>query len=205
MSRLKKFLKMIVQYPQRLCNGISLRAWVVDSNIHQSAQIQSKCKVRYSAIDKYTYIGTNASVVHAKIGSFCSIAAGVAIGGGGHNMDAVSTSPIFSEGINIFGKNIANINYLPYKKTTIGNDVWIANRAIVLQGVNIGNGAVVGAGSVVTKDVPPYAIVAGNPAKVIRYRFSNDVIQSLQELSCGIGMIESFRLRNGNGLPQGSY
>ena len=63
----------------------------------------------------------------------------------------------------------------------IGNDVWIAAKSIVFQGVKIGNGAVIGAGSVVTKDVPDYAIVAGNPARIIRYRFTPDIIAYLNE------------------------
>lgn len=183
MSRLKKMIRMIAKYPQRLFNGISLRAWIVDSDIHKSAKIQARCKVRYSSVGRYSYIGANTSVIHTKIGSFCSIAGGAAIGGGGHNTDAVSTSPLFSKGSNIFGKNFADIEYNPYIETTIGNDVWIANRVIILQGVNIGNGAVVGAGSVVTKDVPPYAVVAGCPARVIRYRFPDEDIQALQKIA----------------------
>jgi len=65
------------------------------------------------------------------------------------------------------------------KRTQIGNDVWIGARAIVLDGISIGDGAVIAAGAVVTKDVPPYAIVGGVPAKLIRYRFEDDVIQEL--------------------------
>ena len=65
---------------------------------------------------------------------------------------------------------------------TVGNDVWIGARAIIMDGIKIGDGAIIGANSVVTKDVPPYAIVAGCPAKLIRYRFSEDVINKLLEL-----------------------
>lgn len=67
--------------------------------------------------------------------------------------------------------------------TVVGNDVWIGARALIMSGVNIGNGAVVAAGSVVTKDVPPYAIVGGNPAKIIRYRFDASVIDKLQQIA----------------------
>ena len=65
----------------------------------------------------------------------------------------------------------------------IGHDVWIGRSAIVLAGVTVGDGSVIGAGSVVTKDVPPYAIVAGNPARLIRYRFDENVIQKLKEIN----------------------
>ena len=68
------------------------------------------------------------------------------------------------------------------KKTKIGNDVWVGENAIILAGVNIGDGAIIGAGAVVTKDVPPYAIVVGVPAKIIKYRFSTDVIKKLLKI-----------------------
>lgn len=71
-------------------------------------------------------------------------------------------------------------SYDEFKEIYIGNDVWIGQRAMVMGGVRIGNGAVVGAGAVVTKDVPPYTIVGGVPAKIIRYRFSDKVVKKLQ-------------------------
>lgn len=179
MGRIKKLLRMLLGYPKRLFNGISLRATVVDSNVHKTAKIQHHANVKYSDVGKYTYISARSSVIHAKIGSFCSIAAGVGIGGGAHKLDAVSTSPLFNKGRNIFGKSFAAIDFSPYQTTTIGNDVWIGNRAMILQGVTIGNGAVVGAGAVVTKDVEPYTIVAGNPARVIRKRFDDETIEKL--------------------------
>lgn len=182
MERMKKLMRMILSYPRRLFNRISLRATVVDCETNKTAVIEHNANVRYSTVGKYTYISAKSSVVYAKIGNFCSIASNVGIGGGAHMLDAVSTSPVFNKGRNLFGTNFANIDFLPYKTTIIGNDVWIGNRALILQGVTIGDGAVVGAGSVVTKDVEPYAIVAGNPAKVIRKRFDEETIEKLLEL-----------------------
>ncbi len=182
MSRIKKLLRMLLQYPMRLFNKISLRATVIDSKVDKTAAIQHHANVRYSKIGRYTYVSANSSVIHAEIGNFCSIAANVGIGGGAHDINAVSTSPVFNKGRNIFGANLGNVEFSPFKTTTIGNDVWIGNRALVLQGVNIGDGAIVGAGSVVTKDVEPYTIVAGNPAKVIRKRFDDETIEKLQKL-----------------------
>ena len=182
MERFKKLLRMLTQYPKRLFCGISLRATVVDSDIDKKAVIQHHANIRYSQIGKYTYVSANASCVYAKIGNFSSIAAGVAIGGGGHNLESVSTSPVFSKGKNIFRRNFASIEYSPYKQTVIGNDVWIGNRALILQGVTIGDGAVVGAGSVVTKDVEPYSVVAGNPARVIKKRFDDETVEKLLAL-----------------------
>jgi acetyltransferase-like isoleucine patch superfamily enzyme len=69
-----------------------------------------------------------------------------------------------------------------FKRVTIGHDVWIGTRSIIMGGVSIGNGAIIGAGAVVTKDVPPYAVVAGVPAKVVRYRFDAEEIEKLEEI-----------------------
>lgn len=113
-----------------------------------------------------------------KIGSFCSIADEVVIfGGGEHQTRWVTTFPLraaFNEPNDgaAFSKG----------ETIIGNDVWIASRVMILSGVTIGNGAVIGAGSVVASNVPPYAIVVGNPAKIIRYRFTESEIEKLLAL-----------------------
>lgn len=116
-----------------------------------------------------------------QIGAFCSIADQVVIfGGGEHRVDWVTTFPLRIA----FGVPLAGKDGHPASKgvTKIGNDVWIGVRAIVLSGVTIGDGAVIGAGAVVTADVAPYAIVAGNPAKVIRYRFAPSEIEKLLSL-----------------------
>lgn len=173
---------MLIRYPLRLFNKISFRATVIDSKIHKNAVVQHHANVRYSKIGKYTYVSARSSVIYADVGSFCSIAAGVAIGGGAHDIDAVSTSPVFNKGRNVFGCNLGNVEFSPFKVTTIGNDVWIGNRALVLQGVTVGDGAIIGAGSVVTKDVEPYTIVAGNPAKAIRRRFDDETAEKLLKL-----------------------
>jgi len=109
------------------------------------------------------------------IGNYCSIAAGVLfIAAGEHPMTLVSSYPFPDSGR--FGPPTRDIAKGPI---TVGNDVWIGSRAIILSGVKIGDGAVVGAGSVVSKNVEPYAVVAGNPAKLIRHRFEPKVIEEL--------------------------
>ena len=112
-----------------------------------------------------------------KIGSFTSIASGVQIFlGGEHRTDWVTTFPfnvLWDEGSEITGHPRTKGNVL------IGNDVWIATEAIIMSGVTIGDGAVIGARAVVTKNVPPYAIVAGNPAVVLKKRFDDKTIQKL--------------------------
>jgi len=116
-----------------------------------------------------------------KIGKFCSIAKGVwIIVDGNHRVDWVSTFP--------FGEIFSDISKNPDHSIgkgnmTIGNDVWIGQNAIILPGVNIGDGAVIAAGAVVVKDVGDYEIVGGNPAKNIKYRFSTEQIQHLKKIA----------------------
>ena len=98
-----------------------------------------------------------------------------------HPVDWVSMSPVFYSGRDSVRKKFSQFDRPADKTTNIGSDVWIGDGAIIKQGVNIGVGAVIGMGSIVTKDVPPYTIVAGNPAHPIRKRFSDDVISRLLE------------------------
>jgi len=115
------------------------------------------------------------------IGKFCSIAGNVQLLlGGEHRKDWITTFP-FSE----FLEDASFIEGHPHTKgdVTIGNDVWICQNAIILSGVNIGNGAIIGAGCVVTKDVPAYAIVAGNPPRIVGLRFSEYQIAELEKIA----------------------
>ncbi len=112
-----------------------------------------------------------------RIGNFCSISKGVIILlGGEHRIDWITTYP-FSDLFKEFRHLVGH----PATKghVVIGNDVWIGLNALILSGVQIGDGAVIGASSVVTRDVPPYAVVAGNPARVIKMRFSQEKIDKL--------------------------
>ena len=116
-----------------------------------------------------------------RFGSFCSIAKGVEImTDGAHPVDWVSTYPFRI----IWGLPGAYEDGHPPKSgdINIGNDVWIASEVMVLPGVTIGDGAVIAARSVVTRDIPPYSIAGGVPAKVIRYRFSSEVIDALLKI-----------------------
>ena len=116
------------------------------------------------------------------IGKFCQIAAGVdfIMNGANHQMNAVSTYPFYiMEG---WDEEVPPLEELPIKgDTVIGNDVWIGQNAVILPGVKIGDGAIIGLNSVVTKDVPPYTIVAGNPAREIRKRFDDELIELMLE------------------------
>ncbi|TLU65218.1 CatB-related O-acetyltransferase [Thalassotalea litorea] len=101
-----------------------------------------------------------------------------------HPKDYFTTSPLFYRVKNTFKLNIVNedLEFDEYSRVTIGNDVWIGARAIILDGVKIGDGAIIAANAVVTKDVPPYAIVTGVPAKINSYRFEKERINELLKL-----------------------
>jgi len=118
-----------------------------------------------------------------KIGKFCSFADNVTIFlGGNHRTDWVSTYP-FNVLCDAFPNAKTIIGHPATKgNVSIGNDVWIGFHATILSGVSIGNGAVIAANAVVTKDVPPYAIVAGNPAQIVKFRFSTETIDLLQKI-----------------------
>ncbi len=114
------------------------------------------------------------------IGKFCQIAAGVnfVMSGANHQMNAATTFPFYIlEG---WDQKVPPLSEMPLKgDTVVGNDVWIGENVTVLPGVKIGDGAIIGMNSVVSKDVEPYAVVAGNPAKFIRKRFDNELIDLL--------------------------
>lgn len=130
--------------------------------------VGSSVLMRNCRIGKHCYIATQCIMNNTHIGNYTCIAPQVQIGGMQHSYWYPSISPILSK---------ENIN----KEVHIGNDVWIAAGAIIAQGITIGNGAVIGANSFVNKDVPPYAIVVGTPARILKYRFSDAIVAELQK------------------------
>lgn len=137
-----------------------------------------------------TYIGVNSNLSNCQIGRYCSIGSNVNVVNGLHpTKNFVSTHPSFYA-----IKNSINLTYIKNQKFSeqkyvdgvnyivIGNDVWIGNNVLLISGIKIGDGAVIAAGSVVTKDVESYSIVGGVPAKIIKYRFSDDVINQLKSI-----------------------
>jgi len=165
------FTRIITRKPSTVCN----------SYVHKTSKIGNGSQIVNTMIGKYTYI-YESSAVCARIGSFCSIAPGTTIGGGKHPVDWVSTSPVFYDGRNVLKTNFSNAKFKEYADTVIGNDVWIGSNCLIKGGVTIGDGAIIGMGSVVTHDVPPYEIWAGNPARFIRKRFDDEIISKLLEI-----------------------
>lgn len=154
---------------------------LLNTRIHPTSKVEPGSQTVNVEMEKHSFCGYNCDLNNVSIGSFCSIANGVIIGGGMHPIDWISTSPVFYRGRDSVKAKFAEHERTAPLKSVVGHDVWIGQNVIVKQGVTIGTGAVVGMGSIVTKDVPPYAIVAGNPAKVIRMRFKADLVARLLE------------------------
>lgn len=153
---------------------------IIGSSIDKTAKINGGCSIVSSVIGRYSCLGYHCELVNCKVGSFSSIASESFIGGAEHPIHWVSTSAVFQK-ISHSGPNkrFAELPLPKSKETIVGNDVWIGHNVIIKAGSRIGDGAVVGAGAVVTKDIPPYAIVGGVPAKIIGMRFPEDVVEKL--------------------------
>lgn len=177
-------LKYIIGRLKNLFNPAIALFTLIDneSTVDHHSRVYSGTKIFRSSLGKYSYVGKRSSLVYAEIGSFCSIAGGVCVGLGEHTLSNLSTSPIFTERKNGTGHSWTTKGIISYSKVTVGNDVWIGERAMIIGGCTIGDGAVIAAGAIVTKNVPPYAIVAGVPAKIIRYRFDSHTIEELLKL-----------------------
>ena len=151
-------------------------------SIGRGAEVHGK-----SSLGKYSLLNCH-SVLYAdtKVGRYCSIARSCEIGADAHPLDFLSTSSFQYSSALMKGHEdttfTRKVRFEYERNTTIGNDVWIGAKSVIKSGVSIGDGAIVAALSFVNKNVPPYAIVGGVPAKVIRYRFPKEIIAELLEL-----------------------
>lgn len=178
---------------------------VINSKVDKTSKVSSSSHIVDSRIDKYSYVGNNCTVINTQIGKYCSIADNCIIGGANHPIDWASTSPVFHNGKNILRKNFSKHHFKTSEITQIGNDVWLGNNSLIKTGVKIGDGSIIGMGSVLTKDVGEFEIWAGNPAKFIRRRFdkqiANEIAQSqwwefdekkLEEVAVNFNDLEMF-------------
>ncbi|WP_100486550.1 DapH/DapD/GlmU-related protein [Sporolactobacillus pectinivorans] len=155
---------------------------VINSRLGSWTDIGPNTKIEETEFGDYSYTDGDATIIYSSIGKFCSIASHVRINPGNHPMWRVTQHHLTYRRIRyqFAGTDDETIfNWRRGHKVTIGNDVWIGHSATIMPGVTIGTGAVVGAGAVVTKDIEPYTIAVGVPARPLRQRFSGPVIEEL--------------------------
>lgn len=192
-SLLRKTANLVQWLVLNLNNDIEI-GWsskVRGSKLVKNVRVGSHCNIEGGEVSSFSYIGDYSELPQVKIGKFCSIASHVTLAAGNHPMKYVSTSPYtYSPIKNSFtNKQLYTQEFFYTDEQNkflceIGSDVWIGTGATLVCGskaLNIGDGAVIAAGSVVTKDVPPYAVVAGCPAKIMHYRFSDEMISEMQK------------------------
>ena len=167
-NRTKVGNNTVIKRGSCLCDDVEVGSY---SEILRNVILNKSVKV-----GDYTSINNNTIIECGSIGNFCSIGVDCIIGAGKHAINYITTSQL------LYGDRYNGYDAPPI----IGNDVWIGSRSIIMQGVNVADGSIIGAGAVVTKDVPPYAIVGGVPAHIIKYRFSPNMIDRLlnQRLWC---------------------
>jgi phosphonate metabolism protein (transferase hexapeptide repeat family) len=156
-----------------------------DCRLGAYCEVGARTILHEVSLDDYSYVVNDAQITYTTIGKFCSIAAMTRINPGNHPMHRASQAHFTYRASAYFPNESDEAGFFEWRRrhrVQIGHDVWIGHAAVVLPGRSVGTGAVVAAGAIVTKDVPAYTIVAGNPASVVRRRFSEDVTNQLAEL-----------------------
>lgn len=148
-------------------------------------EVRDFVNMNNTLIDDYSYVCEYSQIANTNIGKFANIASNVRINPGFHPYEMPCQHHFMyrREMYDLGLDDKAFFNYRDIQKVNIGHDVWIGHGAVIMPGINIGNGAIIGSNAVVTKDVPSYAIVAGVSAKVLKYRFSKEIIKTLEEIA----------------------
>jgi len=154
------------------------------SYISKKSRVLPMSRFTNSKLGDYSYVGIFAYVNNTTIGKYCSISMNFKAGMGQHPTKLLSSSPFFYSNKHVLKDklDVAKGIFQEYEDIKIGNDVWIGTDVFIMDGVTVGDGAIIGSKAVVVNDVPDYAIVGGVPAKVIKHRFSEEIIKELKKI-----------------------
>ncbi|SEI15514.1 chloramphenicol acetyltransferase [Tardiphaga sp. OK245] len=169
-----------------LTPAVDPTAKLVDTELGAYTEVGARTILNEVAMGDYSYVVNDGQITYTTIGKFCSIAAMIRINPGNHPMHRATQAHFTYRASAYFPGESDDADFFAWRREhhcTIGHDVWLGHGAIVLPGRNIGTGAVIAAGAIVTKDVAPYTIVAGNPARPVRRRFSEAVEDGLMDLA----------------------
>ena len=171
---------------------ISDRAVILFSEIGDKVEIGRDCSVIYSSLGFGSYLGKSSMMKFTRVGKFCNLSWQLSIGGSNHNYRAACmyTDSWWKKTLGV-GESLVPVEEEEY--TQIGSDVWLGSKANIVRGVKIGDGAVIGANSLVLEDIPPYAIAVGTPAKVIKYRFDEQTVDRLLKIRWWDWDVETIR------------
>jgi phosphonate metabolism protein (transferase hexapeptide repeat family) len=156
-----------------------------DAHLGAWTEVGARCVLTEVELGDYAYVVHDTQITYASIGRFCSVASHCRINPGNHPLDRVALNH-FTYRAGAYGLGADEAGFFDWRRShrvVLGHDVWIGHGAIVLPGVEIGSGAAIGAGAVVTKDVPPFAVVVGNPARLLRFRFPEHIRAELLHIA----------------------